>query len=163
MTSEEALIAYRKVLVDALVNSEGYRKAKAFGTFERFVQSDASATITPERYIQKGTAYTSSLDVGFKHTSPVDAIYDWLGLRKYGFKYSNDKERRSLAWAIVTNQKKDGGSFKRRNTSARTDIVQGAIDKTRPTLLKLVAGAYVAEVMSPVSDKIKQINAENRG
>lgn len=159
MTPKEALIAYRKIFVKEMVESEGYKKAKAFGEFERFVQSEQSATITEDRYIQRGPAYTGSLDVGFNHAAPVTAIYDWLALGKYGFTFKDDRDRLSTAWAIVTNQKKRG-SFKRRNTSARTDIIEGSIEKTRPELNRLVAGAYLAQVLSPISKEIQQINKE---
>jgi hypothetical protein len=39
---------------------------------------------------------------------PFKAIYDWLAFQKYGLKYANDKERHSLAWAIMMKIRKRG-------------------------------------------------------
>lgn len=39
---------------------------------------------------------------------PFKKIYDWLAFQKYGLKYANDKERHSLAWAIMMKIRKSG-------------------------------------------------------
>lgn len=39
---------------------------------------------------------------------PVKPIYNWLAYKKYGLSYKNDKQRKSLAFAIALNMKKKG-------------------------------------------------------
>lgn len=162
--SKKALEDYRKVLVAALMKEYEKQDIKAYGDFGRFIQSEESATITDDRYVQKGTAYTYSQDVGYSHVAPFRVIYNWLILKKYNLNWDTDEERRSITWAILKNQKKDQygakGSFKRRNPSDRTDMIDKSVKETRTTLLSLLTTAYLAEALSPVSDKIKQINAE---
>ena len=60
---------------------------------------------------------------------PLDSIYDWLKYGKAKYKklnYKNDKERRSIAFAIIANIKKKG-SYKHRNPSNQTNVVNDSI------------------------------------
>ena len=43
-----------------------------------------------------------------KGVTPVQVIYEWLGLKKYGIQYETNKERERIAYAIVANHKKYG-------------------------------------------------------
>ncbi len=140
MSNEEAFIKFRKSLIDAILKSPDYKKVKAFGEFEDFIKSNNSYKVSEDRFIQFGTPYTDALDIGRgKNKSNSGglrgAIYEWLGLKKYGIDYADDKERRGISYAISKKIAKEG-SFKNRNVSARTRIIEEAIEKTLPDLIK---------------------------
>ena len=159
MDNSSAFIAFRKKLIEEYFKQQAYKQAKASGNFERYVRSDASASITANRYIQKGTEYTKEIDAGRSRGKipPVQNIYDWLGLKKYGINYANDQQRTSIAWAIAKTMAKDG-SYKRRTPSARTKITETAIKNSLPTLREALALNAEANIRSRVLDSINKIN-----
>jgi hypothetical protein len=143
MTNEQAFMKFRRALIDAILSDPDYKKVKAFGEFENFIMSSQSYRIEENRFTQYGTPYTPSLDFGRGKNNTNSgglraSIYEWLGLKKYGIDYSDDKERTGISYAIAKTIAKKG-SFKHRNKSAQTRIIEKAIDKTLPSLLKDLA------------------------
>ena len=75
---------------------------------------------------------------------PVEAIYDWLQYQKYGITYSDDKERRSIAFAIAKKISTEGTYRFRR---APLDIIQDAYDN-RSELLSSVSAAVKRQMLN---------------
>ena len=143
MTNEEAFLLFRQNLIKAILADPDYKTVKAFGRFEDFIKSSESYRLSEDRFIQFGTPYTPSLDSGRGKNKTNsgglrEAIYEWLELKKYGIDYKDDKERVGISYAIAKTIAKKG-SYKHRNVSKRTKIIQKAIDKTLPDLLKDLA------------------------
>ncbi len=56
-------------------------------------------------------------------------IYEWLGFKKYGLTFANDKERVGLSYAIATNIHKLGNFAKRKNL--QSGVVTNAVTPDR--------------------------------
>jgi len=154
MTNQEAFLKFRDNLIKAIIANPDYKKAKAFGNFEDFIKSAQSYNVSNTKFTQFGTNYTIEIDKGrgknkINSGGLLGAIYEWLELKKYGINYSDDKERESIAYAITKTIAKKG-SFKHRNKSKRTQIIDSSIRKTLPGLL-----ADLTKVQ--VEEKTKQI------
>jgi len=158
---KEAFVKFREALLAEIFKQDAYKKTKAFGKFEAFVQSDASAEISDDRFIQYGTPYTTALDVGRKGATLRSDIYEWLALRKYGLDWQKDSQRKSLAFLIARKIEREG-SWKNRKPDQRTKIFETAIDKATPTLYDALLSYQKAEVQSQVTAEIKAINGSNK-
>lgn len=90
---------------------------------------------------------------------PVQSIYEWLkfGKPKYGLSYKNDKERRSIAFAIVTNIKKKG-SYKHRKPSKQTNVVNDSIQIISEIVKKEFVTFVTEEELSKYKDTFKDAN-----
>lgn len=152
-------------LLPAIFGNPDYQKAKAFGNFERFVTSPQSFDAQNSRFIQYGTPYTASIDAGGKISEGKGigaawaGIYDWLGLKKYGLTFRDDKERRSLAYLIARKRKEDG-SYKFRNESAKTRIFEQARNESLPYLLEMMGATILDGFSAPILEEIAQINRQ---
>lgn len=157
MSNIEAFKAFRLAFIKEVKAQDDYQKAKAFGAFERFIEDERNAKYSENQYIQLGPHYSTALDVGRKGKADIKGIYEWLALKKYGLNYATTKQRYWLAVAIARKQEKDG-SFKFRNASARTKIIQTAVEKATPTLLKALGVSALTGIRSQVQTEINAIN-----
>ncbi|MCH2216601.1 MAG: hypothetical protein MK076_00740 [Flavobacteriales bacterium] len=154
MTNAEAFLKFRANLIEAILSNPDYKDAKAFGEFEAFIKSAKSYKITDNSFVQFGTNYTIEIDKG-RGKNKINsgglwgAIYEWLELKKYGINYQTDQEKKGIAFAISKTIAKKG-SYKHRNKSKRTKIIESAIKKTLPSLL-----ADLTKIQ--VEEKTKQI------
>ncbi|NQZ65435.1 hypothetical protein [Crocosphaera sp.] len=94
--------------------------------------------ITNTKYTLFGASYIEESEKGRGRNQSntgglFQGIYQWLQFKKYGITYSDDKEKRSIAFAIMKKTAKSG-SFKFRNTSKRTNVIETAIEDTTKTL-----------------------------
>ena len=180
MTNAEAFLKFRANLIEAILSNPDYKDAKAFGEFEAFIKSAKSYKITDNSFVQFGTNYGISnkfgqvdfdeqkkilkiakesginlLDTAIDYGNKINsgglwgAIYEWLELKKYGINYQTDQEKKGIAFAISKTIAKKG-SYKHRNKSKRTKIIESAIKKTLPSLL-----ADLTKIQ--VEEKTKQI------
>lgn len=85
---------------------------------------------------------------------PVGVIYEWLQYKKYGLNYANDKERKSLAFAISRKIGQQGTLTKRENrqTGVLTDILT---NKRVDSFVKVLSEKYLSKVFSDVLDNFK--------
>lgn len=157
---KEAFVKFRASLLAEIFKQKAYKQARAFGTFEAFVKSDASAEITDDRFVQYGTPYTTALDVGRKGATLRSDIYDWLALKKYGLDWQKDSERKSLAFLIARKIEKEG-SWKMRKPDQRTQIIETAIKNATPTLFDALRSYQTATVNSQVQTEINKINGNS--
>ena len=76
-------------------------------------------------------------------------IYDWLQFKKYGLNYENEKERVSLAWAIVKKIKKLGT---RTHTTRRpTGVLEEAISREATQgLIREIAKNRTLEILTDI-------------
>jgi len=157
---KEAFIKFRVSLLEEIFKQPEYKVAKAFGRFEAFVKSDASAVMTDTRFIQYSTPYTTAMDVGRKGATLRSDIYEWLALRKYGLDWQKESERKSLAFLIARKIEREG-SWKNRKPDQRTKIIETAIDKATPTLFDALLSYEKANINSQVQNEIDKINGNS--
>ena len=106
----------------------------ASGNASRSLRSE----ITDKSYTLFGASYIDSAEKGRGRNKSntgglFEGIYQWLQFKKYGITYSDDKERRSIAFAIMKKTAKQG-SYKFRNPSKRTNVIETAIEDTTKAL-----------------------------
>ena len=162
MTNKEAFLAFNKALNEAIIKQQAMKEARASGNFEQFIQSDASIkTLEDDHFTKLGTEYTKEIDVGRSagKIPPIQPLFEWVGRKKYGITFSTEQEQRSIAWAIAKTMAKRGG-YKRRNTDKHTDIINTAIEESKPTLFKLLAESSILGINSQVQREVKLINAK---
>ena len=157
---KEAFVKFRASLLEEIFKQKAYKQARAFGRFEAFVKSDASAEISDDRFVQYGTPYTTALDVGRKGETLRQDIYDWLALRKYGLDWQKESERKSLAFLIARKIEKEG-SWKMRKPDQRTKIIETAIAKATPTLFDALRSYQTAKMNSQIQTEIDKINGNS--
>lgn len=88
--------------------------------------------------------------------TPFQAIYDWLQYKKYGFQWKDERQRRSMAWAILITHRRHGTFTYRKKT--QTGVLSESInDALLSELLTKLAERKVVEVKSDVSGIFKQI------
>lgn len=138
-SNSEIFQEFRAKLIETMFSSQEYLEAKASGNFESFVRGTSSYVITDLKYTQLGTEYTKVIDQGRGAGGVIrKQIYEWLKFKKYGLDWSTDSERKSLAFLISRKIAREG-SYKHRNTSARTKIVENAVNKNIPELLDSIS------------------------
>ena len=129
-----------------MFSSQQYLEAKASGNFEAFVKSASSFVITELKYTQKGTVYTKAIDKGRGPGGVLrQQIYEWLRFKKYGLDWATESERKSLAF-LISRKISQSGSFKFRNPSSQTEIVDDAIGKTLPGLIEEITNNEAEKV-----------------
>jgi hypothetical protein len=164
---KEAFITFRAKLLEEIFKQPEYHKKdyglKAFGKFEAFVKSDASAVMTDTRFIQYGTPYSVTMEKGHgRRATPFKDIYEWLNLRKYDLGPVIDKiGQATLAERIVRKHEREG-SYKFRNPKKRTKVIETAIEKATPTLYAALLEFQKAEVQSQVKNEIDKINGHSK-
>lgn len=84
-------------------------------------------------------------------------LYEWVGFKKYGINFSNDKERRRITWGLYrTIQNK--GTFKHRNTAARTEIFNSAVNDALKVLRMDMRTWARDKALTKVSSELRTIN-----
>ncbi len=159
--SKQAFIAYKGAIVTALNENADWQASKASGKADAFIKSAESSIITDTNFVQYGLPYTPFIDAGRPKNSTnsgglVKGLYEWLQYKKYGIKYSSDKQRLSIAIAMATNIAKKG-SWKFRNNK-QTDVFKTVLDKAKPTLMQALENEERAKYTSEVQAEIKKIN-----
>lgn len=150
--------ALNEAIIKAFKRNPTLAKIKAFGEFEAFLESANSVKVTGNTFIKYTVPYAPSIDVGKKPYNPnFRGIYDWVGLKKYGISYSTQQERKGIAWAIY-NKHKQKGSFKFRNPSQRTDMINQSLDQAVKEWLPTLTFDRTQSVASQVQQEIKEIN-----
>jgi len=162
MSNIEAFKAFRLAFIKEVKVQDAYKNKedgiKAFGVFERFIENDANAKMTEDRYVQMGTSYSIDMEQGWgPRSTPVKDIYDWLILKKYGLKWKTEGQRIGIARAIVRKHEREG-SFKFRNPDRRTNVIATAVNKATPTLLKALGVSALTKVRSDINLEINAIN-----
>lgn len=153
-SNTEIFLKFRERLINAITSNPEYKKTKAFGNFEAFIKSNSSYIATELKFKQLGTNYTKALDKGrganLSNTGGLkQSIYDWLILRKYGLEWRTEKERQTLAFLITRKIAKEG-TFKHRNKSKRTEIIESSIESTTPRLFEDLKSNEVTKIVTQI-------------
>ena len=172
LTIEQALKNYSEAINNNIFadpdfnrKTKGNEGANASGNFAGFIMKNPDRqTIesTPERIklTKYGTDYTTSIDKGTPPGSRPGLerdLYEWLVYEKYGLQWETERQRKSLAKGLAY-RIQTFGSFKHRNPSERTNIIQNALDKAYPVLMQGLNEA----TLQALDIKIKtMINANN--
>jgi len=153
MTIKEVLTAFDKRIKAEIVSGLDAKGITASGATARSLRGQ----IQKERYTLFGREFFLSVDFGrgpYRGGPPSEmwaTLYEWVGYKKYGITYGNDKERKSITWAIYNKMQRDG-SFKFRNKDKRTQVVETAIQKSLPTVTAALANFYTANVRDIVTE-----------
>ena len=128
--------------------------------FQKFFNSSASVKIEPNKFTKLTKGYTPFIDVGRSKGKrpPIKPLIEWVARKKYGISFSTEKEKIGIAYAIANKQAKEG-SFKRRNTSQRSNIIETAIEETTPMLLRDLGQTTRRSIESALQDLIRDINS----
>ena len=107
------------------------KNINASGNASRSLRSE----ITDKKYTLFGVDYIDAAEVGRGRNRSstgglFQGVYQWLQYKKYGIRYSDDKERRSIAFAIMKTIA-ESGSYKFRNPAKRTNIIETSIEDIR--------------------------------
>lgn len=87
---------------------------------------------------------------------PVGVIYEWLKYSKYGLTYQDDKERKSLAFAISRKIAKQG-TFTHRQKK-QTGVLTDILTKERiDSFAKVFGDKYTTKALSDVLENFKDI------
>ena len=110
------------------------QNVNASGNASRSLRSE----ITKNTYKLFGASYIEPAEKGRgknqSNTGGLFAgIYNWLQYKKYGITYSDDKERRSIAFAIMKKTANEG-SYKFRNPAKRTNVIETALKDVSKTI-----------------------------
>jgi hypothetical protein len=100
----EEFVNGRRALILSLQSSKGLQASGLSASLLRTEQSGNIAKLID------AAGYFEFQEFGRRGGGmpPFKAIYDWLQFKKYGLNYANDKERKSLAWAIMMKIRKSG-------------------------------------------------------
>lgn len=153
-SNEEIFRDFNEAVNNSILTNPDFIAAEASGATRASLINPSNVTISSTKFVKLVTGYYEAIDKGRgKNVSNsgglVSAIYEWLQFKKYGFNYSNDKERLGKAIAISRKMAKEG-SFKHRNVSFRTDIFEKAIRDNLPELLRELAINRVAEIRGQI-------------
>lgn len=160
MTNKETFILFNQDINNNILTDPAFIKAEARGGMRKSVLSLENITSTDSFFSKKVLAYATAIDKGRgkndKNSGGLyDAIYDWVGLKKYDIKYSNNKERKSIAFAITRKIAKRG-TWKFKPQSRHTDIFQSAIDKSLPAMYKNIITQKEITTRSNIVDAYKK-------
>lgn len=125
--SKEVFEKIDKLLKDNIRKGLKDDGINASGNLSKSLRSE----ISEQLYILYAANYAQFADIGRGKTrqrtgNAFQAIYDWLQYKKYGLTWSNNKERTSLAIAIMRKHAKDG-SYKFRNPTKQTKVFESAV------------------------------------
>ena len=139
-TNKDVFLGFNESLNNAILTNPDFKKVNASGNMKRSILDITNVVATDKSFIKYVAGYYEPIDKGRgrnrSNTGGLwQAIYEWLEFKKYNLNWNDEKERRSIAHAIVRNMAKKG-SYKFRNTSAQTNIFESAIQATLPSLVK---------------------------
>ena len=142
-TNTQIFLEFRDRFIKGILNNPDYKEAKASGNFEEFIKSVSSYIVSENKFVQFGTQYTTAIDKGrppnkTNNGGLKESIYNWLQYRKYGLDWQTESQRKSLAF-VITRKIAREGTYKFRNKSAQTNVVQGSVKDELPLLLKDLA------------------------
>ena len=154
----KAFQALNQALIRNLLANPQTRVVRASGRFESFFQSASSVEISGNRFVKYSVPYTPYIDAGKpKGWSDVRELYEWVGLKKYGISYANNRERRGIAYAIARKHAKEG-SYKFRNKSERTEIAEQTIAQSLPSFYEQIGRVQTRWVNETIAKEIQEIN-----
>lgn len=151
----EALKQYDKELKAEIKKGFAKKNINASGKASNSLRSE----ITPDNYKLFGAGYIDFAEIGRgKNKNETgglwQGIYDWLQYKKYGIDYRDDKQRRSITFAIMKTIAKKG-TYKHRNPSKRTNVIPGAVEKTNSILLNSIAKFARSSELENLKNSIK--------
>jgi hypothetical protein len=117
MSSETEIIhefmeGQRQAVID-LQQRKGIKASGKSADGLRVITKQEGTMITSELVDTEGYFQYQEEGRGPGRYSPVQKIYEWLSYQKYGLTYANDRERRSLAFAIAkTHGEKGSKTFR---------------------------------------------------
>jgi hypothetical protein len=117
----EEFVEQRKQLILQLQQSKGLKASGVSATLLHTAQPKDGLT-----QLIDGSGYFEFQDFGrsFGKFPPFKAIYEWLAFKKYGLQWSTEKQRRSLAWAIMISIAKKGThTFRNKPTGVLTEAI----------------------------------------
>ena len=140
MTNKETFIRFNTDINNNILTNPDFLKAEASGRMRKSVLSLDNIVVQDSFFSKKVLAYALAIDEGRKKNSVdsgglFDAIYEWVGFKKYGITYKTDSRRKGIAYAI-TRKIAEEGSAKARGKYPKTNIFQSAINKALPSMLK---------------------------
>ena len=160
MSVFKALRDYSKRVNKDIVFDSDFQRTIASGNAERSILDEENVFIVKNKdfvlFRKSAVKYITATDQGRKPNQTnsgglFEAIYDWLQYKKYGIEYSDDKERKSIAYAITTKIAKEG-SYKFRNVDKRTKVITKAINENIPKLLLDLGVTYKTDVTKNIKE-----------
>jgi len=135
-----------------IIKSQESKKLRASGKSASELQVNINETFG-QIVDPKGSFYEQEFGRKAGTYPPFKAIYDWLAYRKYGFNWKDEKERRSMTFAIM-HKNKMKGSFT--FIHGPTNVIQDVVTPERITAIaQAFAGKYASSV---ASDIVKDLN-----
>ena len=103
MTNKETFIRFNTDINNNILTNPDFLKAEASGRMRKSVLSLDNIVVQDSFFSKKVLAYALAIDEGRKKNSTnsgglFDAIYEWVGFKKYGITYKNDSRRRGIAF-----------------------------------------------------------------
>lgn len=143
-----------------IIQNPQFAVIEASGNTRRSVLDSANVTINSSRFVKRVVSYFEEIDKGRgPNTSDSGGLFtgmfDWLQYRKYGFEWKDVSDRTSKAIALMK-KTADKGSFKFRNSSKRTDIFGGAVNRALPDLIKNLITLNTIRVSGAISKSFKK-------
>jgi hypothetical protein len=130
MQIEQIMRRLNDIFLQEIQSDPNFRALQASGKSLAFLKSNASVKIAGAKFTKYGL-YPKAQDKGIKHFIPIAPLMEWVALKKYGINFKNEKEQKSIAWAIAKNAKKRG-TFKYRNpTEIYSTAAKAAIQKLK--------------------------------
>lgn len=144
-----------------ILQSSEFAVVEASGNTRRSLLDSSNITVNSTRFVKRVVGYYKSIDKGRAPNRTnsgglVDGVYEWLGFRKYGFEWRDNKQRLGMAIAISKNIAKKGSS-KFRGDTAKTDIFQSAINKAIPNLLKNLITTRVVSIRGEIKENYNKL------
>lgn len=134
-----------------IIEAQGSKGLKASGNSAKMLHANLVGSIAQ---LVDGSGYFEFQEYGRKAggAPPFQKLYEWLAFKKYGIEYKDDKQRRSIAWAL---QKKirDKGTY----TSIRNQPTGVITDALNRAALNELLGQITRTRANKVSTDIKRL------
>jgi len=127
-STEQALRRLNDIFLEEIQKDPKFSELQASGKSLAFLKSNTSVKISGTKLTKTGL-YPRAQDKGIKHFIPIAPLMEWVALKKYGITFKNEKEQKSIAWAIAKNAQKRGTTKYRKPTEIYRTATFAAIQK----------------------------------